>query len=74
MRDPKTEQVAVIVGGIAGWGTMAAGQFVGDPAQLKKIEPFVPQGWEHKNLQLVISTDVIRGNSGPPKVIAAHVW
>jgi hypothetical protein len=74
VRDPKTEQVAVIVGGIAGWGTMAAGQFVGDPAQLKKIEPFVKKGWEHKNLQLVISTDVIRGNSGPPRVIAAHSW
>jgi hypothetical protein len=48
VRDPKTEQVAVIVGGIAGWGTMAAGQFVCDPAQFKKIEPFLKKGWEQE--------------------------
>jgi len=74
VRDPKTEQVAVALGGIADWGTMAAGEFVSNPAQMKKIEPFAPKDWETKNLQIVISTDVIRGSSGPPNVLAARFW
>jgi len=74
VRDPKTEQVAVMLGGIADWGTMAAGEFVSNPAQLRKIVPFAPKDWENKNLQVVISTDVIRGSSGPPNVLAAYFW
>ncbi|MDE3167943.1 MAG: hypothetical protein KGN36_19230 [Acidobacteriota bacterium] len=74
VRDPRTEQVAVIVAGIGSWGTLAAGEFVTHPEHLKKLEAFAPADWEKKNLQVVISTDVIRGSSGPPNVLAAHFW
>jgi hypothetical protein len=33
-----------------------------------------PPGWEGRNLQIVISTNVITGNSAPPQVVATHFW
>jgi hypothetical protein len=74
LRDPQTEQPVVIVAGIGSWGTLAAGEFVTNPEHLKKLEAFAPKGWEQKNVQVVISTGVIRGSSGPPTVLAAHFW
>jgi hypothetical protein len=74
LRDPQTEQPVVIVAGIGSWGTLAAGEFVSHPEHLKKLESLAPRGWEQKNLQVVISTDVIRGSSGPPAVRSAHFW
>ena len=73
-RDPKTEQTVVIVAGIGSWGTLAAGEFVTMPEHLKKIEGVAPKHWEQKNLQVVLATDVIRGSSGPPIVLAANFW
>jgi hypothetical protein len=74
VRDPKTEQTVVIVAGIASWGTLAAAEFVTMPEHLKKLEGSAPEHWEHKNLQVVLATDVIRGSSGPPTVLVAHFW
>jgi len=74
VRDPKTERTAVVAAGIAGWGTLAAAEFLTDPAQLKKIESLAPRRWERGNLQVVLATDLIRGSSGPPQVVAAHFW
>jgi hypothetical protein len=74
VQDDKTEQTAVIVAGIGYWGTLAAGEFLTNPAHLKKLEAYAPPGWETMNLQVVLSTDVIGGNSGPPNVLAAHFW
>jgi hypothetical protein len=74
VRDPKTERTAVVAAGIASWGTLAAAEFLTDPAQLKKIESLAPRRWERGNLQVVLATDLIRGSSGPPQVLAAHFW
>ena len=74
VRDPKTEQPAVIVAGIGSWGTQAAAEFVSNPENLKKLEAVAPRHWERKNLQVVVATDVIRGSSGPPTVLAAWFW
>ena len=73
-RDPQTEQPAVIVAGIGPWGSLASGEFVTNPDYLKKLARGLPSNWQDKNLQVVISTDVIHGSSGPPNVIATHVW
>lgn len=74
LRDPLTQQSGLIVAGISGWGTQAAGEFVSNPEELRKLESFTPARWEQKNLQVVIATDVIRGSSGPPVILAAHFW
>ena len=74
LRDSPTEQAGLIVAGIGGWGTQAAGEFVSNPAHLAKLDSLIAPGWERKNLQVVIGTDVIRGSSGPPIVLATYVW
>jgi len=74
VRDPKTEQTAVIVAGIGSWGTLAAGEFVTEAEHLPKLEKLAPAHWERGNVQVVLATDVIRGSSGPPIVLATHFW
>jgi hypothetical protein len=74
LRDPLTEQAGLIVAGIGSWGTQAAGEFVSSPDQVKKLEALAPQHWEQKNLQVVLSTDIIHGSPGPPVVLAAYFW
>jgi hypothetical protein len=74
VHDPKTEQTAIIAAGIGSWGTLAASEFVTRPENLEKLERLAPKHWERKNLQVVLATDVIRGSSGPPMVLASHFW
>lgn len=72
--DPGVEQVIVTVGGLGPNGTLAAGEFVTNDAYMKKLEAFAPAGWQHKNLQAIISTEVLRGSSGPPRIETAYFW
>jgi hypothetical protein len=72
--DPTTERLVVIAAGIVTYGTIAAGEFLTDPAYMNEITKQAPRNWDKKNTQLVIETKVIDGNSGPPRVVAAHFW
>ena len=72
--DPKTEQMVVTAAGISAFGTLAAGEFLTDPQEFRKIERVAPRGWKNKNFEIVLSTDVIRGKSGHPEIVAAHFW
>jgi len=74
VKDPTTDRVVVVAAGIAYWGTVAAGEFLADPSYMQELAKSAPKGWEHKNMQIVISTKVIAGNSGPPRVLATHYW
>lgn len=72
--DPGVEQVIVTVGGLGPNGTLAAGEFVTNESYMRKLESFAPAGWQGKNLQAVISTEVVRGSSGPPRIETAYFW
>ena len=72
--DPVTERMVVLAGGLTGYGTVAAGEFLTRPDYIDSIRPWAPRDWEHKNMQVVISTKVINGKSGPPKILTAHFW
>jgi hypothetical protein len=72
--DPRVEQVVVMIGGVGPHGTEAAGEFVSNPDQIRKLEAFAPSGWAGKNLQVVLSTEVVKGSSGPPHIEAAYFW
>jgi hypothetical protein len=72
MADPKTEQV--VVAGITVFGAFAAGEFLTDANEMKKLAAVAPRGWEGKNMELVLATDVIRGRSGPATIAAAQFW
>ena len=72
--DPKTEQMVISAAGISVFGTLAAGEFLTDPEQFRKIEAVAPKGWKKMNFEMVLSTDVIRGKSGHATIIATHFW
>ncbi len=72
--DSTTERVVVVAAGITNYGTIAAGEFLTTPAYLEAISKTAPAHWEHKNMQFVLATEVISGNSGPPRVIASQFW
>jgi hypothetical protein len=72
--DPITERMVVVVGGLTGYGTVAAGEFVSTPSYMEAAMQGAPPRWAGKNVQLVIATEVIRGNSGPPRVVDRDYW
>jgi hypothetical protein len=72
--DPKTEQMTVTAAGMSIFGTLAAGEFLTDPNEIRKLDAVAPRDWKRRNLEIVLSTDVIRGNPGPPTVVATHLW
>lgn len=72
--DPKTEQMTVTAAGLSAFGTVAAGEFLTNPAEMEKLNAVAPKGWNRRNLEVVLATQVIRGKPGPPVVIATHFW
>jgi hypothetical protein len=72
--DPTTDRMVVVAAGLFGYGTMAAGEFLTNPDYLAAIAKLGPKNWEHRNLQVVVGTKVISGNSGPPRVVATYFW
>jgi hypothetical protein len=71
--DPKTEQYVILAAGIGKSGTEAAADFLtnerGLDAWFRDVHPK-----SGRNLQVVVSTDVIEGKHGPPHVVTSYVW
>jgi hypothetical protein len=72
--DGITGQLLVIAAGISIHGTISAGEFLTDKRFLQEIRDRSPGESAHKNIEVVIATQVIDGKSGPPRVEAIHSW
>jgi hypothetical protein len=72
--DPNTGRYVVVAAGIARGGTIASGEFLVDPAHMEELMHVAPKDWEHKNMEIVIETQVIDGRSGPPRIATVYVW
>ena len=70
----RTGRFTVMVAGLSGYGTEAAGAFLTDPKYLRSVAGQFSSHWQDKNMQFVIGTEVIDGSSGPPRVLAMHFW
>jgi hypothetical protein len=71
--DPNTGQPVITAAGISIFGTSAAAEFLTDPGEMNMLSGIAP-GWEKKNLEIVLSTEVVRAKSGRPQIIATQVW
>lgn len=69
-----TEGTIVILGGITQYGTEAAAEFVTNRTYFDRGLTQAPSDWYRKNIQIVLSTRVLSGVSGPPTVVAAYFW
>lgn len=69
-----TGGLLIVAAGVKQFGTEAAGRLLTDPHQLGGILRKLPQGWEEKNLQVVLQTKVIGNTPAEPELVAWHVW
>jgi hypothetical protein len=72
--DEGTSQVVLVAAGIAGSGTRAAGEFLTNEASLKQLADSAGADWSKKNFEVVLSTQVVNGVQGKPKVEAKAFW
>ncbi len=70
----KTGQFLIIVSGVGMVGTKAAGRFISHPEDLETALRAAPPGWERKNLEIVIETDIVDSSPSPPRAVALKVW
>lgn len=73
IKSPITEQTELIIAGIGPSGTVAASEFVTNPRYFSEFVKLAPSGWENREVQIVITTDVIGERSAPPHVLAFDV-
>lgn len=71
---PTTGQVELVIAGSGADGTVAASEFVTNPDYFRQFADHAPGGWEHRNVQIVVSTNVINGRSGPPHMVLFSVY
>jgi len=72
--DTNTGNLSVIVAGIGRGGTIAAGEFVTDPGDVTQLERAAQAAGDKKNMEIVLSTQIIDGQPGSPRVEAAYFW
>jgi hypothetical protein len=70
----KTGQFLIIISGIGMVGTKAAGRTISHEGDLKAALRSVTAGWERKNLEVVLETDVVDRAPSPPHAVAVKVW
>jgi hypothetical protein len=72
--DSNTGKLAVVVAGIGRGGTIAAGEFLTDAADLAQLQRAALAAGDKKNMEIVLSTQIIDGEPGSPKMEAAYFW
>jgi hypothetical protein len=72
--DSTTDGPVLVIAGLGPYGTEAAGEFVQSPKHLAELAAKLPPGWENKNLEVVIKTNVIDAKTGPPILVTAYTW
>jgi hypothetical protein len=72
--DQTTGRIIVVAAGLHRHGTVAAGEFLTDPASLTELAGLAPQGLDKQNLQVVLAAKIIGNNSGKPRILATHFW
>lgn len=70
---PTTGQTEFIVAGAGAAGTVAASEFITNPEYFRQFADQAPHGWERRNIQIIISSNVINGSSGPPRIVRFDV-
>ncbi len=70
----ENKQVMVSAAGLTRYGTQIAGEFITNALYWNEAMKSAPKGWETKNLQIVLETDVVGKTPNTPHVLAMHFW
>ncbi len=71
--DDTTGEPTLVAAGIGRGGTIAAGEFLTDSDLLKAVRNERPSA-KTKNVEVVLSTQIIDGEPGTPKIEAVYFW
>lgn len=74
IHDATTGEPVVIVAGIGMSGTVAASELLADSKEQEELRRRVGAGFGQRDFEAVISTDVVNGMTGSPKIQAVVVW
>jgi hypothetical protein len=74
LNDNMLGQPVLIIAGIGPNGTMAASEFFSSNSSVKLIRSVAPPYWKGRNFEAVLSTQVVKGNTGPPRIVAIEFW
>ena len=72
--DSTTEAPVIIIAGLGPYGTEAASEFVDSPEYLAQITRKVPTGWEKRNFEMILKTEVVGTRAGPPVLLTTYAW
>jgi hypothetical protein len=62
------------VAGMGQYGTLAAAQFICDPASISTLAHKLSPGWANHNLQLVLHVQVVDFKPASTGIVAVHTW
>jgi hypothetical protein len=71
--DTNTGKIAIVAAGVGRGGTIAAGEFLMNPADLAPVVNAARAAGKN-NMEFVLSTEIIDGQPGTPKMEAAYFW
>jgi hypothetical protein len=72
--DQSTGGVVMVIAGTGRNGTEAAGDFVTSPEFLAEASKRLPSGWQKRNIEIVLQTNVINNETGAPVIVASDAW
>jgi hypothetical protein len=72
--DDTTGKLAVIAAGVGRGGTRVAGEFLTDPTNLAPLQRAAMLAGNKKNMEVVLSTQIIEGEPGTPNIEATYFW
>lgn len=74
LHNGQTGQPQIIVAGIGMSGTAAAGEFITNEKRVEELRQRIGAGFNDHDFEVVLSTDVVNGVAGSPRIVAVTVW
>lgn len=72
--DSVTGEPAVVVAGVASGGTTAAAEFLTNSNDLAQLMRADKAAGNKPNMEVVLSTQIIGGEPGAPRIVASYFW
>ncbi|WP_263366534.1 hypothetical protein [Edaphobacter bradus] len=72
--DGTTGKLSIVVAGIGRGGTIVAGEFLTDPDDQAQLARAALLAGKKQNMEIVLSTQIIDGEPGTPKIEATYFW
>lgn len=72
--DPVTHETFLSLAGLHSFGNQIAGEFVSQESSWNDVAAHAPAGWENKNLQVVLETNLVGTTTSSPKIVDVYFW